>query len=318
MQNHNTKKKTRYKLKNWPEYNRALKRRGDITLWFSNDVAKTWYHNGGKTRGAQKIYSDAAIETALTIRSVLSLRLRNLQGFMESLVKIMRLNIGIPDYTTICRRQRTLKKTLYKTTRPKGPLHMILDSTGLKVFGEGEWKVRRHGYTKHRMWNKLHIAIDAKTGDIVGELLTTNGVSDADAGIDLLKAIKGSIADLRGDGSYDKLKIYKECDKRKIKPLIAPQKNAKIRGGEDIESPWRARDEHVKAIRDRGRDEWKKESGYSLRSLVETTMFRYKTIFGDKSLAHDIDNQRLESKLKCSILNVFSEIGRPDSYAVVA
>jgi len=318
VQNNNTKKKVRYKVKNWSEYNRSLIKRGNITLWFSDEVAKGWYHSGPKTRGAQKVYSDLAIKTALTIRSVLSLRLRNLQGFMESLVKLMGINITIPDYTTICRRQGKLKSVLYKSTRSKEPLHIIVDSTGLKVFGEGEWKVRRHGYTKHRMWNKLHIAINAENGDIIAQSLTTNSVTDADAGVELLKEIEGVIEVFGGDSGYDQLKIYKECNERGIKPVIAPQKNANIRGGEDSESPWRARDEHVRTIREMGRDEWKNMSGYSLRSLVETTMFRYKMIFGDKPLAHDIDNQRLESKLKCGILNVFSELGRPESYAVVA
>ncbi len=317
MQSHNTKKKVCYKVKNWPEYNRSLVKRGNITLWFSDDVRKAWYYSGHKTRGAQKVYSDLAIETALTIRSVLSLRFRNLQGFMESLVKLMQINMMIPDYTTICRRQRKLKVAGFKVTRSKEPLHIIIDSTGLKVFGEGEWKVRRHGYTKHRMWTKLHIAINAENGDIIAQALTTNSVADADAGADLLEEIEGAIDDLRGDGAYDTLKIYEICNERKIKPLIAPRKNANIRGG-DSESPWRERDEHIKFIQNQGRDEWKRKSGYSLRSLVETAMFRYKTIFGDRQLAHDIENQRLEAKLKCSILNVFSSLGRPESYAVVA
>ena len=317
MRNHNTKKKTRYKLKNWPEYNRSLIKRGDITLWFSEDIANSWYYDGPKTRGAQKVYSDLAIETALTIRSILSLRLRNLQGFMESLVKIMKLRITIPDYTTICRRQCGFKIALRRITSSKEPLHVILDSTGLKVFGEGEWKVRRHGYTKHRMWNKLHIAIDAATGEIIAQALTTNKVSDADAGVDLLKEIEEEISDLGGDGGYDQFKIYEECDKRDINPLISPQKNARIRSGGGNKSPWRARDEIIKAINKNGRDEWKTSSGYSLRSLIETTMFRYKAIFGDRPLAYDIKNQKLETTLKCGILNVFTKLGRPDSYAVV-
>ena len=194
---------------------------------------------------------------------------------------------------------------------------MILDSIGIKVFGEEEWKVRRHGYTKHRMWNKLHIAIDTETGDIIAEQLTTNSVTEADAGVELLNDMEEDIADVRGDGGYDNIKIFRKCHKRKIKTLIVPQKNARIRGNGDGRSPWKARDDIVKAIRREGRGEWKRSSGYSLRSLIETTMFRYKTIFGDKPLAYEISNQKIEPTIKCGILNLYTELGKPDSYIVV-
>jgi hypothetical protein len=234
MQDDDSKKKTVYKVKNWPEYNRSLINRGNITFWFSDEVISNWYYSGAKTKGAQKIYSVLAIKTALILRSLLGLKLRALQGFMTCLIGIMGINIDIPNYTTICRRQKEVKNAMSGRKIFNGHVNVIVDSTGIKVFGEGEWKVRRHGYTKHRMWRKVHIAIN-ESGEIIAEDITTNGITDADAVEDLLKDIP-DIKNLFGDSAYDKKKIYDLCHNKGAAPIIRPQKNGRIRRERDRKS----------------------------------------------------------------------------------
>lgn len=310
MRNKNNKKKVIYKVRNWSKYNKSLVKRGNITLWFNKKSMSKWYHQGEKTKGAQKIYSIYAIKIMLIFRNLFNLKLRSLQGFMVSLIYQMGIRIDIPDYTTICRRQKEVNNIMGNRKILNGNVDVIIDSTGIKVFGEGEWKVRRHGYTKHRMWRKVHIAIN-KSGEIISEEITTNEITDADAGEKMLKNISG-IKNLFTDAAYDKKKIYDLCKDKGIMPIIKPRGNALIRK----EKGWEKRNDNIRRIHQIGIKEWKKESGFSKRSLVETTMYRYKKTFGDKPLAYKLDNQKIEVKIKCMLLNEFLKIGRPDSYKV--
>ena len=314
MQSHDSKKKVRYKVKNWSEYNRSLINRGNITFWFSEDIVDKWYHAGPATRGAQKVYSDMAIGISLIIRSVFTLRLRSLQGFMEGLREITGLDIDIPNYTTVCRRQAGIRVGRNYPKNVHGDINVILDSTGLKVFGEGEWKVRRHGYTKRRMWRKLHIASTSE-GEIVAELLTTNSVTDSDAGVRMLDGLE-NIGRCLGDKGYDQKKIYEKCADKNIRAVIPPQANARIRLDEDCKTAWRLRNKNIRAIRRKGFDRWSKDTGYGKRSIGENVFYRYKKYFGDKPLAHKLENQMTEVNLKCAILNTFMKFGKPISYAV--
>jgi hypothetical protein len=309
-------KKAHYKVKNWSEYNHSLKQRGEITFWFSESAIKEWIYKGPHKQGAPKRYSDLAIETILTIRSLFSLPLRNTQGFIQSLVKQMQLNIPVPDYTTICRREKSIKVCSFKNISNHEPLHVLIDSTGLKVFGEGEWKVRRHGYTKHRMWRKLHLVVDLDSGNIMAQAITTNSVTDADAAVHILTSPQDSIDTLIGDTGYDYFKIYDLCQQKGISPIIKPKKNARIRLSDKTVNAWASRNKHLTTIQNKGLPYWKKHSGYSKRSLAETTMFRYKTTFGDKPLAHSLENQKIESTINCNILNKFYTLGKPNSYLV--
>lgn len=305
-----------YKLRNWSEYNRGLVQRGNIFFWFSHEAVEKWHFSGPYRQGSPRIYSDLAIQISVTLRSLLSLPLRNLQGFIQALKMYMKIDISVPNYTTICRRQKKLKIFITKTQFKNEPIHIVVDSTGLKVFGEGEWKVRSHGYTKHRMWRKLHLAINPKTGNIIAQSVTTNSVTDSDAGVDLLRNINQPIDTLFGDAGYDRFKIYNACKELDIFSVIRPQKRARIRLPDIVDSPWNIRNEHIIHIRNQGLTQWKKQSGYTKRSLVETAIFRYKTTFSDKPLAHSLENQRVEVALNCNILNTFLTFGKPDSYAV--
>jgi IS5 family transposase len=193
---------------------------------------------------------------------------------------------------------------------------MVVDSTGIKIFGEGEWKVRQHGVSKQRTWRKLHIGVDEATGEIVAAVATTNNVGDNEVIEDLLEQVEEDIDQVSGDGSYDKRKCYEAIKKRKARAVIPPQKNAKIwrhgnRGGER-----EARDENLRRIRKVGRKRWKEESNYHRRSLAETGVFRLKTIFGGSVRARGFEGQAAEMLIRCAALNLMTQMGMPDSYAV--
>lgn len=309
------RQKTQYKVRNWSSYNQALKNRGSVTVWFSFDALKRWYYQGPTQRGAQYTYSDEAIEVALTVRKVFQLQFRQTQGFMESLVLLMGIHLAIPDYSVICRRQGSLKVRLNRISKGQR-VHIVLDSTGLKVYGEGEWKVRQHGWGKHRTWQKLHIAIDPDTTEALAVELTTNAVHDSEVAKSLLDQIPDRIKSARGDGSYDKWKVYEALAKRKIQPIIPPQKNAKIKQHGNSKEPPLPRDQAIRAIRKVGRQNWKERTDYHQRSKVETFMFRYKSAFGDRLMARKFTHQMTEVKIGCKILNRFLTLGQPVSEKV--
>ena len=163
------KSKTVYRVKNWSSYNRALVARGSLTVWLDDGLWKQWYAQGPSQRGAQFVYSDPTIEWMLTMRVLLGLPLRQTQGFIQSLLDLMGLALAVPDYSTLSRRQGALAVVLPKKQPDSldSPMHLVVDSTGLKVYGEGEWKVRQHGWTKRRTWRKLHVGVNEATGEVV-------------------------------------------------------------------------------------------------------------------------------------------------------
>ena len=308
-----------YRVRNWAAYDQALKQRGNVTLWFSADAVQAWRYQGPAQRGAQFVYSDIAIETALTLRLVYHLPLRQTEGFVESVLELMGLALSAPDHSTLSRRQQDLHIEL-PTHSANEPIHVVVDSTGLKVYGEGEWKVRQHGRSIRRTWRKLHLGINEATGEIVAETLTENSVDDASQVALLLEQIDDEVETLGGDGSYDKHKVFKAAadapQAHPIEPVIALRKDAKIQQHGHSNAPPLARDEILRSIRKKGRKSWKHQNGYHRRSLAETQMFRYKQIIGDKLRARKMGNQQVESRLGCAILNRMTHLGRPDSYKV--
>jgi len=305
------KAKDKYKILNWSDYNNSLKNRGRITLWISNEALDSWVYTGSRKRGGKIEYSDLAIETCLTIKQVIHLKLRQTEGFVNSLFELMSVEKEAPDYSTLSRRAGSLQIEL-KATKQKGGIDIIVDSTGLKVYGEGEWKVRKHGWSKHRTWRKLHIGINGVTQEIVSEELTGNDTSDAEVVSDLLNETDESINSFTGDGAYDKKNVRETLSKKKIKEIIPPQENAVI-----SENPaLKERNKAIKRINKIGRKEWKKQVKYHRRSLVEVSMFRYKTIIGDKINARKFENEKTEVRINCSILNVMTNLGMPISIKV--
>ena len=308
-----------YRVGNGSAYDQSLKQRGSVTVWFSPDAIQAWAYQGPGQRGAQFLYSDLAIETALTLRLIYHLPLRQTEGFVESIVQLMGLDLSAPDHSTLSRRQRSLQVEL-ATRSVQVPIHVVVDSSGLNVYGEGEWKVRQHGWSVRRTWRKLHLGVNEATGEIVAETLTENSVDEASQVEPLLEQIDDEVETLGSDGGYDKHKVFEALadppQEDPIQPLIALRKDAKIQQHGHGKAPPLARDQILRAIRKKGRKQWKHQSGYHRRSLAETQRFRYTQIIGDKLRARGLANQQVESRLGCAILNQMTHLGRPESYTV--
>lgn len=308
--------KALYRVKNWPEYDKALVQRGSITFWMSEDFEKTWLHSGEKQRGSQFEYSDQAILVMLTVKEVFHLGNRGVEGFVSSLFRMLKINLPVPDHSTLSKRGKDLKVKLPKKTSQS--LNIVMDSTGLKIYGEGEWKVRMHGVSKRRTWLKLHIGANPQGGEIQAVLLTGNNVSDDQAVEKLLDQIEQPILDFAADGAYDKRKVYDRLNAHSpdVNILIPPRKNARIWKHGNTKSERLKRDENLRSIRKEGRKEWKKNSGYHIRSLAETTMFRLKTIFGGELSARLLETQTTQALVRCAALNKMTHLGMPHSYNV--
>jgi hypothetical protein len=319
MQKSIKQEKTRYKIKNWSDYNKSLINRGSINFWFSEDMIEKWLSckvSGDK--GRPEIYSDEAILCALMIREVFKLPLRALEGFLISLISILGLSLCVPSYSQISRRCKKLNQKLKKSF--KSPIKdIVFDSSGLKVYGEGEWKVKVHGKGKRRTWRKIHIGIDPHTGHIHLCELTKSFESDAKVACQLLDEVKGSIHHAWGDGQYDKRNFRKKVHSKGGKVIVAPPRNGTYKGSKEA---WqRERDLDIAAINILGGDEearklWKKLSRYHKRSLVETSFSRIKRILGSSLKSRLFENQKVECQIKCLIMNKMLSLGMPISEPV--
>jgi hypothetical protein len=301
--------KARFSVRNWREYNASLVARGSMTIWFSEEALANWYHeNGEGKRDRPFTYSDPTMETFLTIRELLRLPYRQTEGFVRSILSLVADGLSVPDFTSAAKRAAKLGIGLPVLPR-RGHVDVVLDSTGLKVFGEGEWKVRQHGPSKRRTWRKLHLAVDPATQEIVAEVLTTNAAHDADLAEALLGEAPGRIDTVTADGIYDKWKVYDAIERRGARPKIPPRHDAKIKRHANAVGPRLARDEAIRMIRRIGRKNWKKKIGYHCRSLAETAVFRLKTIFGPMLKNRTLPNQITEARIRCKILNYFTQSG---------
>jgi Transposase DDE domain len=308
--------KRTYRLRNWKDYNAALVQRGSLTLWISDDMLAVWLNQqkSGKP-GRPQTYTDTAIFCMATLKEVYHLLLRATQGLTLSVMKLLGADLPAPDYSTLSRRCAALEVVLPRRKKNE-PLHLVVDSTAVKVFGEGEWKVRQHGYTKRRTWRKLHIGADEATGEIVAAVLTTNNVADSQVLADLLEQVEGEVKQVSGDGSYDKRNCYEAIRGRKANVAIPPRRDAKIWQHGNSQEERLIRDENLRRIRRVGRKQWKQEVGYHRRSLAETQMFRVKMIFGDRVSARQFAGQATQVLVRCAALNTMTHLGMPNSYAV--
>ena len=277
-----SRQKGLYRVKNLSEYDKALVQRGSITLWLSDDFEKVWLYTGEKQRGSQFEYSDKAIEIMLTIKEVFHMTNRSVEGFVRSMFQMMNIHLPVPDHSTLSKRGKTLNVKL--PGKSGGSMNLVLDSTGLKIYGEGEWKVRKHGYSKRRTWRKLHLGANPDTGEIQTVILTENSISDDAVVKEMLEQIEQTLLACAADGAYDKRKVYDVLNAHspKVEILIPPRKNARIWQHGNLKAKPLKRDENLRYIREHGRRHWKEDSGYHMRSLAETAMFRLKTIFGDE------------------------------------
>ena len=244
------------------------------------------------------------------LREVYHLPLRSTEGLIRSLLRLLEINLPAPDYSTLSRRARSLQLSLF--TSDKKISHLVIDSTGLKVYGEGEWKVRVHGKQKRRTWRRLHISMDSETHQLTAALMTDKDELDRHCLPDLLEQTRGEIEAVCADGGYDFEQCYRAIKMHQAVALIPPRKDAVIRG----KGPFEQRDENLRQIRQVGRKQWKKRSAYHRRSLVETAFFRLKTIFSARLRSRRTDTQAAEARMRCAALNRMTSLGMPQSYAV--
>ena len=300
------KPKHQSRARDWQHYNKALISRGSLTLWVEGRTVGAWRDYSTPTRrGRRRTYTDVAITCALTLREVYQLPLRSTQGLVSSVLRLLSSDLPCPHYSTLSRRAASLEVKLPRLT--KGALHLAIDSTGMKVYGEGEWKMRLHGKEKRRTWRKLHLCIDHRTQEVVSLSMTNKDVLDRREVPRLLKAVEGKVREVLGDGAYDFEVCHAAIRGRGARAVIPPKKGARVRGKPQL----RDRDQAVLRSREVGKDQWKKEAGYHRRSLVETAMMRIKTLFSDKLKAREWRRQETELRLRCAAMNRMTALGMP-------
>ena len=308
------KDKQKYSVTNWSYYNKALENRGDITFLISDEVIQNWYNEGPLQRGAQFKYSDACIETYMTFKTVFKLPYRQARGFLRGILKLMGLeHLDVPSFTQVNRRFRTLDILPFDIPK-SGSITIAIDSTGVKVYGEGEWKCRKHGWSKRRTWRKLHLGVDPDTGFIHCHTTTTNSESDESQVEDLLDQVEVKIEEVYLDGAYDSAACIDGLLDRDIAPVIPPQKGAVEWYVDQVDDiPDYPRNVAVRRIAKVGRTAWKKEVNYHRRSLSETSMYRFKATFGAQHYSRKFEYQVQENKLKIKALNRMTALGMPIS-----
>lgn len=309
--------KDTYKLRNWSDYNKTLESRGNITLWLNERLLRVWSDVPKKKVVGEQQYPDCVIEACLIIGKVYKQKLRQTVGFVKSMLRLAGYgDLAVPDYTTLNRRQGVLSVEVSRRLSGKEKLHIGIDSTGLKVYGEGEWKVRKHGHSKRRTWQKLHIGIDIDTQEIVLVKLTSNSIDDAAAGRVMLEGHEGKLKKFSGDGAYDDFS-FREVLGKDVIQVIPPPSDAVVQKGtkkKPVPDYLAQRDEAVRYINEHDRKDWKVKMGYHKRSRNETVMFRYKGNFDGTLEARTEKNQTTEVNIKCKILNVFRRLGKPAAY----
>jgi hypothetical protein len=273
----------------------------------TEEAVAAWHAPATGERGGQPTYSAIAIETCLALRLVFHQPLRQTEGLMRSIAGLLKVDIAIPDHTTPSRRGGGLT-ILPKCVDRAEPLHLLVDSTGLKIYGEGEWLDQKHAIRSRRRWRKLHLGMDAVTHEIVAVELTPDDVGDVSEIPDLLDQIDADVASLTADGAYDGEAVYDAVAARHPgAAIIIPPRATAV----PSQTTATQRDQHIAKIAKHGRTGWQCRSGYNRRSLVETGMYRYKIIVGRRLHVRILPNQRTESKIGCNVLNRMTGLGMP-------
>lgn len=305
-----TYQKPKYKTTNWPAYNHSLKKRGSLTIWL--DPTLNWYASSSDKRGRPAIYTDQAIECCLTIKALFQLPLRQTIGLLESLFSLAKLNWRVPDISTLSLRLSQLKIMPTKAlSTHKSAMHLLVDSTGIKLCETGDWLSKKHQVSKRQQWLKLHIAIDAEDLTIQSLIVTDSSTGDPQVFPALLKKIspEQKIEVIYADGAYDTKGCYQAIQQRGANAIIPPRKNAQ---------PWKGehpRNQVLKAVHHLSKTSWKRLSGYHKRSLVETKMHCIKRL-GEKVMSRRFDRQVAELTIRAALLNQFTLLGRPHTIRV--
>jgi hypothetical protein len=304
-----------YRVTNWAEYDASLRQRGSLTVWFSEEAIASWRAEPRTTRGGQPHYSALAIRTALTLRAVFRLALRQTEGLIGSILQLLGLDLAVPDHSTLSRRAETLE--IARPNQHAGPVHLLVDSTGLQLCGPGEWLIDKHGTKRRRSWRKLHIGIDAETGQILAAELTGSEVEDGSQVEPLLDQITGPLASFIGDGAYDQAGVYDTVTEHHpdAAVIVPPRSTAVL--SEDWETNPTQRDRHLQSITEHGRMSWQKRSGYNRRALVEASVSRFKRVIGDALRSRTEHRRATEIAITVQALNRMLELGRPKSIRIV-
>jgi hypothetical protein len=307
--------KQRYRVTNWTEYDASLRQRGSLTVWFSDEAIAAWRAEPRRTRGGQPHYSALAIRTALTLRAVFRLALRQTEGLIGSILRLLGLDLAVPDHSTLSRRAETLEVPK-SSPSSRGPVHLLVDGTGLRLCGPGEWLVEKHGTRRRRAWRKLHIGVDADTGQILAAELTGSEVNDGSQVGPLLDQITGPLASFTGDGAYDQAGVYGTVGKHypDAEVIVPPRSTAVL--SEDGETAPTQRDRHLQSIAEHGRMGWQKTSGYTRRALVEAAIGRLKRVIGDALRSRTDLGRTTEVAIAVHALNRMLEFGRPKSVRI--
>jgi transposase len=236
-------------------------------------------------------------------------------GLLGSIVNLLGLDLPVPDHTTFARRSADLGVAT-ALRKARGPVHVLIDSTGLKVFGAGEWMHERHGGTPRRTWRKLHLAVDPDTGEILASALTTTEEGDASLVGHLLDRISGEVCTVTADGAYDGDPVYRAVAERAPNAAVVIPPRVTTVPSDTAETAPTQRDRHLRMIAAIGRMGWQKAVGYGKRSLVEVAMLRYKTLIGRRLHARTLPTQKTEAKVACQVLNIMTDLGMPVSRRV--
>ena len=301
-----------HRVKNWAEYDAGLRARGSLTVWFTAEAIEAWCAAPRTTRGGQPSYSDLAITTALTLRAVFRLPLRQTEGLIGSILALLGLDLAVPDHSTLSRRAETLQLPPLAAGSRAEPVHLLVDSTGLKLCGPGEWLIEKHGSKRRRGWRKLHLATDADTGWIVAAVLTDKDADDGAQVGALLEQVEGPVTSFTGDGAYDRDDVYTEVAARHPEAAVVVPPRANAVPTEDAEAAPTQRDHHLRCIAERGRMGWQKASGYNDRAVVEADISRWKRVIGDGLRSQTDGRQATEVAIAANVLNRMFELGRPE------
>jgi hypothetical protein len=306
--------KKKQRVTNWSEYNEGLRRRGDLTVWISDYALELCTAPRRTTPGGQPYYSDLAIELCLTLGMVCKQPLRQTQGLMRSIATLLGLEIAVPDFSTLSRRSNCLILRPKPRTDNQASIQLVVDSTGLKIFGKGarlDDKYKTNA--KRRSWRKLHLGLDLVSGEIVCSDLTTDDIGDPTALPVLLDQVNGPVDLFLADGAYDGNPTSDLLAARfgsMIEVIIPPPKHAVF--SPNIAQHPTSRDCHIAEIESKGRIAWQKSSGYNQRRRGETLMGRWKTVIGSKLKARTFNNQKTEANIGVRVLNRMTELGRPN------
>ncbi len=272
----------RYRVCQWHHYNQALIGRGGITFWIDKAALTTWRNTQGHSgAGARRIYSDTAIQGAVVVKSVYHFIVRAAQGFVSSVMSLMRLDLPVPNYSTVCRRQGSLKVPILSSPNNR-PRHIVIDATGLRVYGAGEWSVHEHRGSRRQIWRKLHLGFDKHTKEIVAVEITASHVHDNLMLPSLLMQIPGKVYQVSGDEAYDTKACYESAGQSRAKATIPPRRIAKRMKCSNPPEKLALRDTNLRHIQQQGRYGWCLASGGTQQSLEENAVFPFNALFGPK------------------------------------